>query len=151
VAEIANGTLDAIDLDSGGRQRISGLAEPQGVAYLPGTDLLGGGRWRRWTVRFSRPPRWPGWRYQAGRGRRQCAGGPVKRPDRGRLWRGGNCLDRPGQAHCHSKNRVARASRKLSDRCEKALLYVNLPNAGSLAVVDMAAGTVLARWPRRIG
>ena len=41
VAELGNDTVDAIDLDSGKVvHRLTGLGEPQGVAYLPGSDLL---------------------------------------------------------------------------------------------------------------
>jgi hypothetical protein len=40
VAEIANGSVDIINLDSGARRRITGLAEPQGVAYLPALDQV---------------------------------------------------------------------------------------------------------------
>ena len=41
VAEVANGTIDAVDLDkSKAVGRIAGLAEPQGVAWLSGADQL---------------------------------------------------------------------------------------------------------------
>jgi len=41
VAELGNGTVEAIDLASGrSLHRISGLSEPQGLAYLPGSDEL---------------------------------------------------------------------------------------------------------------
>jgi DNA-binding beta-propeller fold protein YncE len=41
VAELGNGTLDAIDLDAGQViRRITGLKEPQGAGYAPGPDVL---------------------------------------------------------------------------------------------------------------
>jgi len=41
VAELGNDTVDAVDLDSGKvLKRLTGLSEPQGIAYLPGADLL---------------------------------------------------------------------------------------------------------------
>jgi hypothetical protein len=41
VAELGNGTLDVIDLESGRViNRISGLKEPQGVGYAPNSDIL---------------------------------------------------------------------------------------------------------------
>jgi DNA-binding beta-propeller fold protein YncE len=47
IAELGNGSVDAIDLRSRQTiQRITGLEEPQGIAYAPGPDLLavaGGG------------------------------------------------------------------------------------------------------------
>jgi DNA-binding beta-propeller fold protein YncE len=41
VAELGNGTVDVVDLQQGRSiKRISGLQEPQGLAYLPATDQL---------------------------------------------------------------------------------------------------------------
>jgi YVTN family beta-propeller protein len=41
VAELGNGTVDVIDLATGNSiDRISGLAEPQGIAYAPASDRL---------------------------------------------------------------------------------------------------------------
>ncbi|MGK9167697.1 hypothetical protein KXR53_15435 [Inquilinus limosus] len=41
VAELGNDTVDAVDLDTGKVvHRLTGLSEPQGVAYLPGPDLV---------------------------------------------------------------------------------------------------------------
>ena len=41
VAELGNGSLGVVDLDQGKViQRITGLSEPQGVAYVPGADLV---------------------------------------------------------------------------------------------------------------
>jgi len=40
VAEIANGSVDAVDLQTGSRSRIGGLREPQGVAWLGPTQQL---------------------------------------------------------------------------------------------------------------
>jgi len=41
VAELGNGTVDAVDVDTGKVvHRLTGLDEPQGVAYLAGPDLL---------------------------------------------------------------------------------------------------------------
>lgn len=40
VAELGNGSVDAIDLDNGVSRRIAGLKEPQGIGYLSGRDEL---------------------------------------------------------------------------------------------------------------
>ena len=40
VAEIGNGSVDIVDLDTGASRRITGLSEPQGVAYLPALDQV---------------------------------------------------------------------------------------------------------------
>jgi DNA-binding beta-propeller fold protein YncE len=52
VAELENGSVDAIDLDSGASHRIGGLKEPQGVAYLPDRDELVVASGGDGTVRF---------------------------------------------------------------------------------------------------
>jgi hypothetical protein len=41
VAELGNGTVDAIDLEAGKTiHRIEGLREPQGIGYAPGADMI---------------------------------------------------------------------------------------------------------------
>jgi DNA-binding beta-propeller fold protein YncE len=40
VAELGNGSVDAVDLSSGQTRRIDGLKEPQGLAYLPDHNEL---------------------------------------------------------------------------------------------------------------
>jgi DNA-binding beta-propeller fold protein YncE len=40
VAELGNGSVDAVDLSSGQTRRIGGLKEPQGLAYLPDRNEL---------------------------------------------------------------------------------------------------------------
>jgi hypothetical protein len=40
VAELGNGSVDAVDLSSGETRRIGGLKEPQGLAYLPDRNEL---------------------------------------------------------------------------------------------------------------
>jgi DNA-binding beta-propeller fold protein YncE len=40
VAELGNGSVDAVDLSSGATRRIGGLKEPQGLAYLPDRNEL---------------------------------------------------------------------------------------------------------------
>src|SRR5215213_6142925 len=41
VAELGNGSLGVVDLDRGKViHRVTGLHEPQGVAYVPGADLV---------------------------------------------------------------------------------------------------------------
>ena len=41
VAELGNGTIDVVDLEAGKAiGRIAGLAEPQGIVYVPAPDLI---------------------------------------------------------------------------------------------------------------
>jgi hypothetical protein len=52
VAELGNGSVDAVDLSSGATRRIGGLKEPQGLAYLPDRDELVVASGGDGTVRF---------------------------------------------------------------------------------------------------
>jgi DNA-binding beta-propeller fold protein YncE len=52
VAELGNGSVDAVDLSSGETRRVGGLKEPQGLAYLPDRNELVVGSAGDGTVRF---------------------------------------------------------------------------------------------------
>lgn len=52
VAELGNGSVDAVDLSSGATRRIGGLKEPQGLAYLPNRNELVVASGGDGTVRF---------------------------------------------------------------------------------------------------
>lgn len=52
VAELGNGSVDAVDLSSGETRRIGGLKEPQGLAYLPDRNELVVASGGDGTVRF---------------------------------------------------------------------------------------------------
>jgi hypothetical protein len=52
VAEVGNGSVEVVNLDNGTAQRISGLRDPQGLAYLPGRDELVVASGGDGTVRF---------------------------------------------------------------------------------------------------
>ncbi|WP_246027509.1 YncE family protein [Novosphingobium umbonatum] len=153
VAEIANGTVDAIDLVSGKMQRISGLAEPQGVAYLPAQNQLVVASGGDGTVRF----------YNAAT---LAPLGQIKLGDDADNVR----VDKPsGQiAVGYGSGAIALidpARREVIGRIDlpahpegfqiddgSARLYVNLPNAGTVAVADLHSAKVTARWvaPHRL-
>jgi DNA-binding beta-propeller fold protein YncE len=53
VAEVGNDTLDVVDLAAGrAAHRITGLKDPQGVGYVPGTDLIVVANGGDGTIRF---------------------------------------------------------------------------------------------------
>ena len=52
VAELGNGSVDAVDLSSGETRRIGGLKEPQGLAYLPDRNEIVVASGGDGTVRF---------------------------------------------------------------------------------------------------
>ena len=61
VAELGNGSVDAVDLSSGQTRRIGGLKEPQGLAYLADRNELVVASGGDGTVRFSTAARWARW------------------------------------------------------------------------------------------
>ncbi|MDE1918736.1 MAG: hypothetical protein KGJ57_22425 [Sphingomonadales bacterium] len=152
IAEIANGTVDSLDLTNGQRQRIKGLAEPQGIAYLPSLDQLVVACGGDGTVRF----------YEA---RRLVPLGLIKLgedADNVRITPGGQIAVGYGSgaiALIDAANRtiirqialpVHPEGFQIDDAAQR--LYVNLPNARSIAVVDLVAGSIVARWrvPHRL-
>jgi YVTN family beta-propeller protein len=152
VAELGNNTVGVIDLN--GRNVIrtmSGLKEPQGVAYLPATDTLYIANGGDGSVRQFRGPDY-------------TAAGQIDLGDDADNIR----LDIPG-------NRVvvgygggglavidAASSRKIADISLSVhpegfqldpgskRIFVNLPKAEAIAVVDGQSGKQTATWPTKI-
>ncbi|MBV1692369.1 hypothetical protein KRR38_33155 [Novosphingobium sp. G106] len=52
VAELGNGSVDAVDIDTGRSRRISGLKDPQGIGYFPDRDLVAVASGGDGTLRF---------------------------------------------------------------------------------------------------
>lgn len=153
VAEIANGSVDVVDLASGRRQRIEGLSEPQGVAYLPALDQLvvasgGDGTLRFYaasslaligSIKLGR---------DADNVRVDPASGQVA------VGYGGGAIALIDHAKREVIRRIALPVHPEGFQIDrrKARLYVNLPNARAVAVADLASGAVIARWvaPHRL-
>lgn len=148
VAEYGNGTLDAVDLASGRRVgRISGLDEPQGVGYSPKADLVAVSNGGDGTVRLYR-------------------GGDLAPAGRIALGEDADNLrldPRSGDFIVgHGRGGLARIDplrrRKLADAALAAhpeafaldrrtgRIFVNLPHARKVAVVDLASGREIAAW-----
>jgi DNA-binding beta-propeller fold protein YncE len=149
VAELGNGSVSAVDLAAGRvERRIAGLAEPQGVAYVPGADLLyvasgGDGTLRRY------------------RGADLAAAGePLKLgadADNVRVAAGGErivvgygdgALATLDAASGRTLGEVRLPAHPESFRIERsgARAFVNLPNARQVGVVDLAAGKPVGHW-----
>jgi DNA-binding beta-propeller fold protein YncE len=151
IAELGNGSLSAIDLAAGRvAKRVEGLAEPQGLAYLPTTDLLyaasgGDGTLRRYKGEDLSP-----------------VGEPLKLGDDAdnvRIAAGG---DRIVVGYSEQGGALAildaASARKLAEipvpvhpesfQLERAgtRAFVNLPKARQVGVVDMAAGKQIGSW-----
>lgn len=146
VAELGNGTLDVVDLDR--RQvvhRISGLKEPQGVAYEPKADLLavaGGGDG---ALRF----------YS---GKDYSFQGIVKLgedadnvridPRNGHFVVGfGNgalaTIDGPS---AKLLGKITLPGHPESFRLSGSKVFINVPDAGQIAVADLDAGKITSTW-----
>jgi len=150
VAEIANGTVDVVDLEA--RRvagRISDLAEPQGLAFLPAADELvvacGGGSVRFYDGTTLRLKATVGGLDDADNVRIDPVSGDVV------VSHGSGALAVIDPVRHAVKATVALPSHpegfQLAEDGRKA--YVNLPRSLSIAVVDMPGHKVLASWPAR--
>jgi hypothetical protein len=148
VAELGNGTLDVVDLTGGRRvEQVTGLREPQGVAYVQKTDLVvvasaGGG-----SVRLFR-------------GDNVAPAGNValgNDADNVRVDpRSGNVIvgyGSGGLAIIDPEKRLKVGDIKLAAHPESFQLdagsgriFVNVPNAGQIAVVELASARQVASW-----
>ena len=151
VAELGNDTVGVVDLD--GREplrRITGLAEPQGVGYVAATDTLVVANGGDGTLRaFAGPDFAPAWRLDLGADadniRIDAAAGRVL------VGYGNGAL-----AIVDPQRRVKLAEIALKAHPEAFQLdpaggriFVNVPDAGEVAVLDRAAGRQIASWTTR--
>lgn len=145
VAEVANGTVDAIDLDAGKvLGRISGLSEPQGVAWLPQQRELvvacGDG-----TVHFYTADRREVARIDLGGDadnvRVDARNGHVI------VGYGSGGLATIDPATHRVLARVALTGHPEGFRLFGAIAYVNVPDRGAVMAADIDRSVVLARWP----
>ena len=146
VAELGNGSVEAIDLARGvSLGRIAGLKEPQGLAYLPARDELAVASGGDGSVRF----------YRAGDlrpdGVVQVGGDAdnMRVDSRGRIvvgyGSGGLATIDPA-----SRKIVARLNLPAhpeSFRMQGEMVFVNLPDAKRIVVGDLAADRITATWP----
>lgn len=148
VAELGNGTVDAVDLTAGKVvQRVEGLPEPQGIVYIPSADMVAVANAGDGSVRLFR-------------GEDLAPVGTVslgEDADNVRLDRRTGWLivgyGRGGLATLHLASQSVVSKIALPAHPEGFQLdpdagraYVNLPDAGQVAVVDLAAGKQVASW-----
>ena len=147
VAELGNGSVEAIDLASGrSLGRVGGLSEPQGLGYIPERDELAVATGGDGMLRF----------YRAAD---LALVGTVKlgadadnvRIDRatGRVvvGFGGGALAVVDPATRRIVSQVPFPAHPEGFQLEGGRAYVNLPDAGRIDVVDIASGKQLATWP----
>jgi hypothetical protein len=145
VAELGNGSVEAIDLDKGvSLGRVTGLKEPQGLAYLPALDQLAVASGGDGTVRF----------YRAG-DLEPVGVTPVgedaddaRLDDRGRIVVG---YGSGGLAVIDPVSRAVMARLGLPSHPEGFQIVgqqalVNLPGAHQIVTGDLGTGRVTSAW-----
>ena len=146
VAELGNGSVEAIDLASGrSLGRITGLDEPQGLGYLRKRDELVVATRGDGTLRF----------YRAADLTLEGSVKPGEDADDVRVDPGsGRVLVGYGHALALIDPSARRLLRSIplpahpeGFQLEGDRAFVNLPGAGAVAVVDVANGHEVARWP----
>lgn len=146
VAELGNGSVDAVDIDRGAvAHRITGLKEPQGVAYLPGRDELAVASGGDGTVRFYRGSDLaPAGVLALG----EDADNLRVDPRNGRLivGYGSGALAVIDPATRAIVGRLALPGHPEGFRLSGDTALVNVPDARRIVKGDLATGTVLASW-----
>jgi DNA-binding beta-propeller fold protein YncE len=148
VAELGNNTVDIVDL-AGGRvtNRIAGLAEPQGVGFAPKADRYAVANANDGTVHFYRaedlaPAETVELGSDADNVRIDPANGGVL------VGYGSGGIAAIDLATLTKTGAVALPAHPEGFQLDPAgaRLYVNLPEAHRIAVIDRAAGKIVANW-----
>ena len=153
VAELGNGSVEAIDLAAGKPiHRIIGLREPQGVGFVPDADLIAVASAGDGSVRLFRG----GDMQPAGKVELNDDADNVRFDPRtkhlvvgygsGRLA----VLD-PAAASVLRTAKLPAHPEGFQIDPEAGRAYVNLPDARQVAVVDLATGSPVASWPLPAG
>jgi DNA-binding beta-propeller fold protein YncE len=147
VAELGNGSVDAVDLSSGETHRIKGLKEPQGLAYLPDRNELVVASGGDGTVRFfDASSLAPVGSVPLG----DDADNVRVDPKTGQLvvGYGSGALAILDPAHRAVLRRIALGAHpegfQVDGEGRKA--FVNIPEAHKIVVVDLDSGRTLASW-----
>jgi DNA-binding beta-propeller fold protein YncE len=148
VAELGNGTLDVVDLAAGRRvTQIAGLHEPQGVAHAQKTDLVVVASAGDGSLRFFR-------------GDDLAAAGSLALgndadniridPRTGSLivgyGSGGLAIIDPGTKSKIEDIKLKAHPESFQLDAASGRIFVNVPDAGHIAVVDLAAAKQVASW-----
>jgi len=148
VAEFGNDTVDAVDLDTGKvAHRLAGLDEPQGLAYLPGSDLLVVANGGDGSVRmFHGEDLAPAGSIALG----DDADNVRVDPNTGRVLVGYGdgalaILDPVSRARIADVQLAAHPESFQLDP-QAGRVFVNLPDARQIAVIDLASRRQVASW-----
>jgi DNA-binding beta-propeller fold protein YncE len=148
VAELGNGTVDVVDLTTGKAvHRIGGLKEPQGVGYSAGQDLIVVANAGDGSVRLFRGEDFsPVGSIELGDDADNVrVYGPSGQVFVGYGSGGIAALDRSGRA---VMNRVKLAAHPEGFQLDADghRVFVNIPDARQIAVVDLTRGEQVATW-----
>jgi YVTN family beta-propeller protein len=147
VAELGNNSVSVIDLAEGKVfQRITGLREPQGVAYSPRADLIYVANAGDGSVDIFNAADLT----QAGRTNLESDADNIRfdGPDRMIIGYGGGALAVLDDGNGRKVGDITLAAHPESFQLDPARgrIYVNLPEAHCVAVVDRKSGEEIARW-----
>jgi hypothetical protein len=145
VAELGNGTVEAVDLASGrSLGRVTGLKEPQGVGYLPGRDEIAVATGGDGMLRFYRSA---DLKLVGALKLGEDADNVRVDAQTGRVLVGyGAALAVVDPATRSLVRAVPLPAHPEGFQTQGSRAFVNLPQAGALAAVDLAQGRELARW-----
>ena len=148
VAELGNNSVGVVDLRANKLIRaISGLKEPQGVGYVPATDTLYVANARDGSVQLFR-----GERYAPGDAVRLGSDADNIRVDAAtsKLFvgygGGGLAVIDPASVSKAADIPLPGHPESFQLARDGARIYVNVPAAGMVGVVDPATGRLIARW-----
>jgi len=146
VAELGAGAVEAVELASGKSVgRIGGLKEPQGVGYLADRDELAVASGGDGSVRFYRGADLsPLGTLQLG-----DDADNVRIDAQGRVvvGYGSGALAVIDPASRRVLSRIALPAHPEGFQLDGDRAYANLPDAGKIAVIDLAQGQVVSLWP----
>jgi hypothetical protein len=148
VAELRNGSVSVIDLAAGAVvARVTGLAEPQGIAFLPATRTIhvatgGDGLLHS----FSLPDLVPGPAIAIG-----ADADNVRVHPSGTMlavgFANGIALVDPAAGVVTASIPLGGHAEGFSFDAAGSRIFVNVPEAAEIAVIDVATATVAAHWP----
>jgi hypothetical protein len=148
VAELGNDTVDVVDIDAGSAiGRISGLSEPQGVAFEPLSDLIiiangGDGRVRMFHARDLSPSGEISLGDDADNVRVYGQHGQVIVG----YGSGGLAIIDPSSSSKLADIKLAAHPESFQLAPKTKRLFVNVPNARQIAVIDLGSRRQIGSW-----
>ncbi len=149
VAELGNGSVDVVDLGSGTVvHRVSGLSEPQGVVYIPKSDLLAVASGGDGTLRvFSASDYSSRGVVNLGQDADNLRLDPRSGNVVAGYGHGGLAIVDPVKAVRLKDIQLPAHPEAFQLASPDARAFVNVPGAHQIDVVDLSSGALIAKWP----